>query len=483
MGIDDYRTPDAEALLEAGAQRRTRPPLQRRELLTHICAGGSFLVAAILLAALAPWHRSLSLPSLALVLGVYVIVEKVRFPVAGGWTYPTMLVFVPMLFVLPTPIVPLAAMGAILLGAIPGYTRGQTPISRLPADIADAWFSFGPALVIVVGQADRFAWSHWPIYTAALAAEVVVDGTVWIGRSWIGERVNPFIQLPLVSWTYLVDAMLAPLGLAVAASAASRPALVLLDLPVVGLFWLFARERQERLDQTLVLSSAYRGTALLLGEVIEADDAYTGIHSRDVVDLALAVGDVMGLDSTARRNLEFTALLHDVGKIHVPKEVLNKPGRLNEDEWKILHQHTIEGERMLRQIGGSLANVGQFVRSSHERYDGQGYPDRLAGDEIPIEARIVSVCDAFNAMTTDRPYRAAMPVAEALEELRREARRQFDPNVVTAFESVVSSPVDSRPDARMPRWVKVPDGQIERALRVLTAERQRHENLELAELS
>jgi HD-GYP domain-containing protein (c-di-GMP phosphodiesterase class II) len=480
MAIDSYDTPDAEALLRAGAQRRTRPPLQRRELLTRLGAGGSFLVAAGLLAGLAPWHRSLSVPSLVLVLAVYVIVEQVRFPVAGGWTYPTMLAFVPMLFVLPTPIVPLAAMGAIVLGALPGYARRQTPITRLPADVADAWFAFGPALVIVLGHAERFAWSHWPIYLAALAAQVAVDGTMWVGRSWIGERVNPLVQLPLVSWTYLVDAMLAPLGLAVAASAASRPGLIVLDLPVVGLFWLFARERQERLEQTLVLSSAYRGTALLLGEVIEADDAYTGIHSREVVDLALAVTDEMGLDSRARRNVEFTALLHDVGKIRVPKHVLNKPGRLDAEEWKILHRHTIDGERMLRQVGGSLANVGQFVRSSHERYDGDGYPDRLAGEEIPIESRIVSVCDAFNAMTTDRPYRAAMSAADALDELRSQAGRQFDPNVVSAFEAVVTPPPERPRAHQMPRWVKVPEGQIERALKVLSAERSRGEHLELA---
>jgi HD-GYP domain-containing protein (c-di-GMP phosphodiesterase class II) len=188
----------------------------------------------------------------------------------------------------------------------------------------------------------------------------------------------------------------------------------------------------------------------------------------------------MGLDSRARRNVEFTALLHDVGKIRVPKHVLNKPGRLDAEEWKILHRHTIDGERMLRQVGGSLANVGQFVRSSHERYDGDGYPDRLAGEEIPIESRIVSVCDAFNAMTTDRPYRAAMSAADALDELRSQAGRQFDPNVVSAFEEVVTPPPERPRAHQMPRWVKVPEGQIEPALKVLSAERSRGEHLELA---
>jgi HD-GYP domain-containing protein (c-di-GMP phosphodiesterase class II) len=439
MAIDNYDSPDAEALLQAGATRRTRPPAVRRELITRLVAACGFLIAGGLLAALAPWHRSLSVPRLVLAIGAYVIVEKVRFPVAGGWTYPTMLVFVPMLFVLPTPLVPVAAMSAILLGAAPGYVRGRTPASRLPADIADASFTLAPALVIVLGHADRFAWSHWPVYLAALTAQVLVDGALWIARSWFGEGVNPKVQLPLLTWTYLADVMLAPLGLIIAASAVQRPAIMLLALPVVGMFQLFARERQQRLDQTLILSSAYRGTALLLGEVIEADDRYTGLHSREVVDLSLALSDAVGLDAVRRRNVEFTALLHDVGKIRVSNEILNKPGALNAEEWSVIRRHTIEGERMLKQVGGALANIGTLVRGSHERYDGTGYPDRLAGERIPIESRIVSICDAYNAMTTDRAYRNAIRPADALKELRRCAGTQFDARLVSAFVGLLAS--------------------------------------------
>jgi HD-GYP domain-containing protein (c-di-GMP phosphodiesterase class II) len=483
MDIDSYNTPDGEALLQAGEHRRSRPPAERRALNTRLAAAVVFLVASVTLATVARWHQPLSVPRLALVLGAYVLVEQVRFPVAGGWTYPTMLVFVPMLFLLPTPVVPLAAMAAIVLNGVPNYVRRRTPLTRLPADVADAWYAVGPALVIVLGGAQQFSWSHWPIYLAALAAQIVSDMASTIGRCWIGEGINPRVQLPLLFWVYLVDAMLAPLGLLIAASAVKRPGLLLLALPVVGLLWLFARERRERLEQTLVLSSAYRGTALLLGEVIEVDDAYTGIHSRQVVDLAIAVADAVGLDSAKRRSVEFTALLHDVGKIHVPKEILNKPGRLDAGEWKILQRHTIDGERMLRQVGGSLADVGQFVRSSHERYDGHGYPDRLAGEEIPIESRIVSVCDAYNAMTTNRPYHAAISAADALAELRREAGRQFDPAVVAAFEPLVEAEAalvaapraqETAAATQVPRWVKIPDGQAERALSLLGAKPRPH---------
>jgi HD-GYP domain-containing protein (c-di-GMP phosphodiesterase class II) len=127
-------------------------------------------------------------------------------------------------------------------------------------------------------------------------------------------------------------------------------------------------------------------------------------------------------------------MLHDVGKIYVPKEILHKPGELDAYEWEVIRNHTIQGERILKHVGGALARVARYVRSSHERYDGRGYPDGLAGEAIPIESRIVSVCDAFSAMTTERPYRHAMRIDLALEELHDSAGTQFDPRVVDAFE-------------------------------------------------
>src|SRR3954453_7670302 len=157
------------------------------------------------------------------------------------------------------------------------------------------------------------------------------------------------------------------------------------------------------------------------------------MHSEGVVDLALAVGDEMGLDPARRRNLEFGALLHDVGKIAVPKAIINKPGPLDDDEWEIMRGHTIEGQRLLDKVGGFMREVGLVVRSSHERFDGDGYPDGLAGEQIPLGARIVACCDAFSAMTTDRSYRKARSAREALEELERCSGSQFDPVVVEAL--------------------------------------------------
>jgi HD-GYP domain-containing protein (c-di-GMP phosphodiesterase class II) len=445
MNIDSYTSPDAEALLTLAQARLAPHRGRRRELVTNSLGATGFLVAAGLLAALAPWDRSFSVSTAALVLVVWLIIERVKFPVADAWTYATMLVFVPALFLLPTPVVPLFALLAILLRRAPDLLRGDVSPAAVPVFVADAWYTIGPALVIVLAGAQRFSWSHWPVYLAAFCAQILFDVTTQLTWSWVGEGIKPRVQLPLLTWLYIVDATLAPIGLVIAAAAVPHPGLVLLALSPIGMLWLFARERQQRMDETLSLSTAYRGTAMLLGDVVEADHHYTGMHSRDVVELSLAVADQLGLDATQRRNVEFGALLHDVGKIHIPKEIINKPGKLDETEWELMRAHTIDGERMLQQVGGLLANVGHIVRATHEHYNGGGYPDGLAGDAIPIEARIVCTCDAYSAMTTDRSYRKAMPKAEALAELRRCAGTQFDPSVVTAIESLVgASPAEPR---------------------------------------
>jgi putative nucleotidyltransferase with HDIG domain len=188
----------------------------------------------------------------------------------------------------------------------------------------------------------------------------------------------------------------------------------------------------------LELSNAYRGTALVLGDVIEADDGYTGEHCKSVVGLALELAQQLGLAAERQRNLEFAALLHDVGKIAIPKEIINKPGKLDPHEWTIIKAHTVEGQKMLDRVGGFMREVGLIVRSHHERWDGTGYPDALAGERIPLEARIISCCDTWNAMRTDRPYRKALAFDVAVAELRANAGTQFDPDVVETFVRLVA---------------------------------------------
>jgi HD-GYP domain-containing protein (c-di-GMP phosphodiesterase class II) len=211
----------------------------------------------------------------------------------------------------------------------------------------------------------------------------------------------------------------------------------LLVLPVAIILTVFAGERGRRITEEIKLWRTLRGTVELLGDIIEADDAYTGTHSQGVVELVLAVTDVLDLSPEERTQAEFAALLHDVGKIRIPKTIIQKPGPLTADERRLIETHTVEGERILDRVGGSLAEVGRLVRSCHERYDGTGYPDHLAGEDIPLVARIVCCCDALNAMTTDRPYRAALSAAEAKAELRACSGTQFDPRVVEAVITVL----------------------------------------------
>jgi two-component system cell cycle response regulator len=175
---------------------------------------------------------------------------------------------------------------------------------------------------------------------------------------------------------------------------------------------------------------------VLLSVVGEHDGALRE-HVDDVADLAERVSHELGLDETAAAHVRRAAALHDVGKVAIPDEILHAPRKLTEDEWVYMRQHTIIGARIIG-AAPELLPVAEIVRSSHERYDGAGYPDELAGEEIPLGARIVSVCDSYDAMTTDRAYRGAMPVSEALAELERCAGTQFDPRVVTAFRVVLA---------------------------------------------
>jgi putative nucleotidyltransferase with HDIG domain len=255
------------------------------------------------------------------------------------------------------------------------------------------------------------------------------------------------------SWIYAIDAALAGVGLVVARQIDSSPAAVLSLVPLLGLLAFFAHERRQRLEGVLELGNAYRGTALVLGDVVEADDGYTGEHCKSVVALALDVADELKLDAQRRRNLEFGALLHDVGKIAIPKEIINKPGKLDAAEWTVIKTHTVEGQKMLERVGGFMREVGLIVRSHHERWDGGGYPDGLAGDGIPLEARIIACCDTWNAMRTDRAYRKALSHEVAMAEMISNSGTQFDPTVVNALVAVIepaagATPVvldDSRP--------------------------------------
>ena len=173
-----------------------------------------------------------------------------------------------------------------------------------------------------------------------------------------------------------------------------------------------------------------------LASVAAADDS--AMHADAVAELSALVAEGLGLDHEERREVELVGMLHDVGKAEIPVELVLKTGPLDADEWEIMKQHTILGEALLERTDPSLRDVARIVRSCHERWDGGGYPDGLAGEEIPLAARIVFCCDSYDAMTTDRPYRRALGHWRALSELRACSGTQFDPGVVDALVRVLS---------------------------------------------
>jgi HD-GYP domain-containing protein (c-di-GMP phosphodiesterase class II) len=429
--------PEVQEYVEQ-SRARSSERLRARSRTAAVAIAVAFAGVSACLAVFVDSYRTPSVWTAAALVVSYLLAYRVEFEVRTGLAVPTQLVLVPMLFMLPLGFVPLFVAGAMLLARMPDFVRGRVPLDRALLVAPNAWHTFGPVAVLALAGASEPKLSHWPVYAGALAAQFGIEFALHGAFDRYVNGVSPASQLPFIGWAFLVDCALAPIGLAVALAASHRPAAVLLALPLVGLLAEFARERHARIDHALELSHAYRGTALLLGDVVEADDAYTGTHSRDVVSLVLDTCDRLGLSARDKRDAEFAALLHDVGKIRVPSEIINKPGPLTPKERAVIEAHTVEGEKLLSQVGGLLGSVGRIVRSCHENWDGSGYPDGLAGENIPLVARVVRCCDAFSAMTSDRPYRKARPVEEAVAELRRCAGTEFDPAVVDALAALVT---------------------------------------------
>jgi HD-GYP domain-containing protein (c-di-GMP phosphodiesterase class II) len=426
-------------------RERRRQRLGARDSQFSFVTAGAFVVFAILSAVFIGSYRSTQPLVIITIVAAYAIAATVEFEVGVGSAVPTELVLVPMLFLVPLGLVPACVGAGLLLADIPRYWRREAHPERAVQLVMSAWYVAGPVIVLAAFGATEPKLSHWPIYALALVAQFAIDFVISTSRPWYAFGTPPLSQLSQMVSAWAVDSALAPIGLFVAIVAVDNSYAYLACVPLILLLAVFARERQIRISNALELGAAYRGTALLLGDMIEADDQGTGAHSRDVVSLVIEVAKRMNLDERSRRHAEFAALLHDVGKVRVPKEIINKPGPLSDVEWLVIKQHTVWGEEMLKAVGGILGEIGSIVRSCHERWDGGGYPDGLQGTQIPLIARIVLACDTFSAMTTDRSYRKARPTAEAVAELRRNAGTQFDPDVVRVLVAIIDEGEEVRP--------------------------------------
>jgi HD-GYP domain-containing protein (c-di-GMP phosphodiesterase class II) len=421
------------------AEMRERRPygLAPRDLQFSLVAAVGFVFFAVLSVAFIDSSVSASPVVIAAIVGAYALAATVEFEVGAGSAVPSELIFVPMLFVIPLGLVPACVAAGLLLADVHRYVRREAHPQRALVLLVSAWYAAGPIVVLAAFGETTPSLSRWPVYLLALLSQFMFDFAVTTSRVWYAFRTPPTAQVGAMFSVWAVDAALAPVGLVVAIVGLEHSSSFIVCVPLILLMAVFGRERKIRIDNALELGRAYRGTALLLGDMIEADDQGTGVHSRDVVSLAIEVAKHMGLNDRDRRNAEFAALLHDVGKVRVPKEIINKPSRLTDGEWLVVRQHTVWGEEMLKAVGGILGEVGVIVRSCHERYDGGGYPDGLKGASIPLVARIIFACDTFSAITSDRSYRDARPAAEAVAELKRHSGTQFDPKVVEALAAIV----------------------------------------------
>jgi putative nucleotidyltransferase with HDIG domain len=441
-----------EQAMVADVLNRESTHMTLREIVVEGLVGAGFVVACAGIWLLYPPAAFAVWPAL-LCLAVLVIASNVRFDTPFGYTVATQLAFVPMLFAVPVAVAPIAAFVAVAVSGVFRVLAGKSSASRLLLTLGNSWFAIGPAAVFAItGVEPRDAGPL--LLIAALGAQFGVDFAVSGLRFWFDSGASLVAQLR-DSWVYGIDAGLSGMALIVAEDIHKFPLAALAPLPILALLAVFARERRDRITGLLELNNAYRGTALVLGDVVEADDGYTGEHCRGVVQLALALARELGLSAEQTRNLEFGSLLHDVGKIAVPKEIINKPGKLDPVEWEVMTTHTLAGQEMLDRIGGFMRKVGLIVRSHHERWDGGGYPDGLAGERIPLEARIIACCDSWSAMRTDRAYRKALSYEVARAEIIANSGRQFDPRVAEAFlriverssERAVPVPAVAQPDA------------------------------------
>ena len=256
---------------------------------------------------------------------VFALASVIEFEAGPGSAIPTQLAFVPMLYFVPGALIPLCVASGFVLGVAPSLVRRRFPPGRLLGLAGSAWFSVGPAVAIVAFRAPEptlaDVWWLGALVVIQIATELVATTT----REFAALGTRPALLVRPIGSACMVDVLLTPVAAATAIASGGWYACVV-SVPLLALLRVFARERRERLDQAIELSNAYRGTAFLLGDVVEADDTYTGVHSRDVLELTLAVCDRLGVSPADRRRAKFTALLHDVGKIRIPSSVLNKAG-------------------------------------------------------------------------------------------------------------------------------------------------------------
>ncbi|MEA2457316.1 MAG: hypothetical protein QOC95_288 [Thermoleophilaceae bacterium] len=429
---------DLEGLVAEARARRPQPMPARERAVAAGMALAYLVAAAAVGVAVAPNDRPLDVPVVIALVLLVALTMRAQFEIGPGVASPAALAIVPMLFLAPLHLVALLVPAAQVISRIPDFVTKRAHVDRWLFAFADAWPTLGFVLLLGLFAPGPPSADHAWIYIAALGAEMVLGFANVVVGDALMYGVPSMQAVRIAAWAYGIGMILTPVAYVTAVVAVKDPIALATIVPLLWLLSVFSKERKERYAAALELSQTYRGTVMVLSDVVEADDNYTAYHCRSVVELATAVGNALKLNYKQVQELEIAALLHDVGKIAIPKEILNKPARLTDAEFDLMKTHTVEGQALLDRIGGRMARIGMIVRSCHERWDGRGYPDGLMGEEIPEAARIVFCCDAYSAMTTDRPYRGAMSRDAAVEELRANAGSQFEPRIVEALVKVIA---------------------------------------------
>ena len=334
-----------------------------------------------------------------------------------------------------------AAMAIAALAAAAQWLRTRPRLYKGAFDISNYAVSAGVASVVFHAFGP---WRTAGAIAAGLVYVIVNNGLLSLAMS-LDEHVSwRKVWLERFHWARFHFLLFGPLALA--ATVAYREigllGLVAFTLPP-ALMILSVRQYLERTaaavdeirDANTKLRRAHRDTIAALSRSMEAKDLYTGGHTERVAAVAVGLARQLGFRDEELEAIEIGALLHDIGKIGIPENVLRKPGKLNEDEWKLIKRHPLISDYILSELD-LHPFVRQCARSSHERIDGMGYPDGLRGDEIPLPARIVFVADALDALTSVRPYRPSRPMLAALAEIREHTGTQFCPSVVDALEEL-----------------------------------------------
>ncbi|MBJ7459089.1 MAG: HD-GYP domain-containing protein [Thermoleophilaceae bacterium] len=379
---------------------------------------------------------------------------------------------------------------------------GLTADRHLVRHIAIAMLAFGGAIEVMYSVA-----FHKPDWTDAAAIGLVALATAWVlivrwerssprmivgpvllgvaavAMVGIGDNVMvglSFLFLPaaVVMVFYWNDvavqlAIMVPLTVtyvAVPAIWGSDEALIeaLTTLPLLLGCSMILGAMFNRFRTASVEQARFRGTITALLMALDARDDYTAEHSSEVLSLVMAVSEDLGLEGKETLHTADVALLHDIGKIGIPNEILDKPSALSEEEWTVMRRHPEIGERILNEVPG-FENVANAVRHEHERWDGTGYPDGLKAEEIPVASRVVLACDAYHAMTSERPYREPLSEAQAREQLRQGSGTQFDPTVVGALLAALEAR-DGVPVIPSPSWRESLEEGVVSNLRALHGE-------------